>query len=346
MEVKSCQNDFKTLTDLIRKQIGDAQFDERFEKAGLHILNGGRLYRDCKDLLFFYLLLFHCVLTNNFVLYNIQEGARIVPVIFNLSRKVFRIHEILNSDEKINDLCKDGSPEVDSIIFEMLVALQYLENGFDVEFIKKGLLKTPDIKITKKNLTKYVECKKLQRTNDYSYVEIDNWYKISDAISRILKPFKTKYDLHFTFYCELASINPKRVIGKLHRKLSRLISNSKSFSVANNKDFKIKATKIPESKFNIDLDPLRNISGPSFIYYLTEKYNPNYGYKVLCSAKVIGNFADNIEWASILSWESKSIIAIEKKSKHVKRHLSEAMKQLEPMNYGIIHILIEECNGE
>ena len=82
-------------------------------------------------------------------------------MLFNLNNRWDVTKKIKNFDERFNNLCSQKtSQSVDSILFEILVAIYYAEEGFEVEFIPATDKKSPDLKIYKDGHTKYIECKK------------------------------------------------------------------------------------------------------------------------------------------------------------------------------------------
>jgi len=336
---------FHLFVGLIKKEVGGHKFQERMLKVHAVKLGPNRLFRDCEDRLFFYLSLFQALLENNGKLYNLHEGARIVPVIANISHNIDKLKSISNIDGHLKSLCRVDCDDVDTVLFEMTVAIAYVSPANKVEFVQTVKdRKTPDICVNSSGSVKYIECKKLQRGSGYAYQEIDSWYAIADELAKVIIKNKIPGYFECIFKSEIVGANPKRIIRKVLRKVDR-IAKGCGFCVANCKDFRIRFKPIEANKFNCELDPLRNISGPSFIEYLTGGYGTQFGYKVIADAKTEGPFVSSVNWASVLAWKVTSYAAIQKKARHVKKRLMEAINQLKGTTSGSVHILVEECNG-
>lgn len=337
-------DDFAVLNQAIKKELGE-KYQERNQAIDIFLASGGTVYRGCKDKLFLYLSLANMLITEDYTKYIFQEGARIIPTIAKLSKNWDIIPQIKNYKNKINEMLRESNPNVDATIFEILVAIKYIELGYAVEFIPEGAQKTPDLLIKKGNIFRHVECKKMQRGNLYSYKEVDSWYEIVDGVSRIIKENEILGHFHFILKDETEDINPKRVFRKINKKLDVCRSINKSFYIVKNNDFKIKFTPIDTSLLHVDLDPLRHIRGTTLVEYLIKQYNPHFQYRVICAADMMGVYVSNIKFAAIISCDFASYKGRLKKSQHVKRKLFEASRQLANGKSGDIHILVEECNG-
>lgn len=338
---------FNIFNNDILNYLGHNEYTKRFNNICTYLIEGNKkIYRECQDTLFLYIVFSYGISNNIPYLYNVFEGARIIPAIFNLCKQWKNIYNITNYNDKIKLLCNENS-DTDSVLFEILVALYYYENKYKVTFIKESNKKSPDLLITKNGKEEYVECKKMQRGNRYSYEEVDNWYIIANKIAYIIYKYNISGYFHFNFLDELKSINHKKVIRKIYKKINLCKNINKSCHIIKNKDFKIKFMPISSSKFNTELDPLRNIGGPSFIYYLIDQYKYSYMYKVLCKCEIEnGVFASNVKWASILSYQVNSKKSILNKSQHIIRLLNDAQQQIPDNASGKIHILIEEPLGK
>jgi hypothetical protein len=307
--------------------------------------SGVAVYRGCQDRLFLYLTLAKMLAAEDYTLYSFQEGARIIPMIANLSKKWRLLSSIRNNEQKITEMCRLSNQNVDATIFEILVALKYVELGYQVEFVPEGAQRTPDLLIEKDGASRYVECKKMQRGNLYSYKEIDAWYEVVNGVGNILKKYCICGQFQFKFMAELEDINPKRVFRKIYKKLDVCKSIDGPFHVVKNQDFRIKFIPIDPALMRVDLDPLRHVSGATLIEYLTGGYSPFLQYRVQCKAAMEGAYVSNLETAAVISCDFASYRGAQIKAQHVKRKLFDAAGQLANGNSGDVHILVEECNG-
>lgn len=336
---------YQALIQAITRAVGTSAFSMRLHNAKHHLTSPGALYRDSTDLLFMYIALYDAIASGDSYVYNLQEGARIVPAIATLSEKFVNISEISESNDKIKSLCNENnSSQVDSTLFEMLVALKYVELGYDVSFLPCSNAKTPDLEIRKNGIHRAVECKKLSRACKYSYCELDSWYKFSSIISGYVKEYKLTAHMHFSFKRDICNENMQLLAKHICREISKK-GKRKNFTIKNTY-VDVTFRQIPSEKYETSLDPLPLIESPSFIYYMTGMYNPNYGYKPVVYFKNRGKYVDIVRWGSVLSWESESDEVVLKKIQHVKKRLSEASRQLSSHKGGVAHFLIEQCQGE
>lgn len=336
---------FAELDKLLLSRIG-ASYQTRMEAVVSSLTQRQPLYRSCKDRLFLYLFLSKALIFKHYSSYNLHEGARIIPVIANLSVNLPMLFNVVNYEDKISELCQPTNDNIDATLFEILVAIKYVALGFKVEFIPEAPpAKTPDLFVKKNGVGRFVECKKMQRGNLYSYNELDTWYEIADGAARIVADNELTGHIQFRFSSELKDINPKRVWRKIYKKLDICKTIGKPFHLVKNSDFRIKYTPIRSSKFNVELDMMKHISGPSFIDYLIGEYDPNLQYKVICDAQLEGAFVSSVRWASIFTCHFGSGRSSYLKAQHMKRKLVEAAKQLSVSGSGDVHILIEDCHG-
>lgn len=338
---------FPLFLESIKRFIGDKQFAERKKNAEKFYLSGGKsLYRQTDDLLFTYIINCMSIESKDFHLYNPVEYARIFPVMFNLSSK-WNLHKnIKNFNRKLKLFCNMRGKDIDSVIFEILTAFKYCELGYSVEFVKESGVTSPDIKISKNNITEYVECKKLQRAKNYSFKELDHWYKTSNVIVEKIKHMNIKGHFHFKFRDEIENIDANIIAKAVIKKLKRR-NHSRTIRICNTKFCKVTYNPISNEKFNVPLDPLLHIYGATLLDYLIEKYNYRYTYKLLTPPIFEDSYpyVSEIPWATVFSCHLASPISLEKRVQSITKHLVKASKQLSS-SAGNVHILIEESQGE
>lgn len=57
------------------------------------------------------------------------------------------------------------------MIFELSVALAYAAAGWEVEFIKEGAEKSPDMRVVRQHQEFFIECKRMARRTQYAEIE-------------------------------------------------------------------------------------------------------------------------------------------------------------------------------
>ncbi|WP_156925218.1 hypothetical protein [Nitratidesulfovibrio termitidis] len=346
-EIKEFAKSFSVFEAGVKAQVGNDAYNKRISDIIEYLLGSSAVFRECNDRLFLYLVFGRALIEENYIFYNLFEGARVIPMLFKLSSNWNSIESIANFEAKLEDLCRVTNRDVDAVIFELLVASAYKNSGYTVSFIPEAPPdRTPDIMIEKDGVTRYVECKKMQRGSDYSYKEMDRWYDIADIVRDIILESKISAHFHFKFKSELLDINPKRIIRKIRKKIETCKNISTQFHITKNEDFTIKFKPIDKSKFNTELDPMRNFGGPSFAEYLTGSYKNEYGYKIIGDVKIEEPpFVSIVNHASVMSHQFVGSRAAYKKAVHAKRKLIDASGQLTSTMPGNIHILVEDCQG-
>ncbi len=82
--------------------------------------------------------------------YDYFPSARILPIFKRLGMNLNQVKSINRINKKVRTLLSKRMSEADAILFEILVALLWTRNGWEVKFLdeaKKG--KTPDLEVTK-----------------------------------------------------------------------------------------------------------------------------------------------------------------------------------------------------
>ncbi|WP_448339805.1 hypothetical protein AB9L13_01805 [Desulfovibrio piger] len=166
-------------------------------------------------------------------------------MLFNLNNRWDVTKKIKNFDERFNNLCSQKpSQSVDSILFEILVAIYYAEEGFEVEFIPATDKKSPDLKIYKDGHTKYIECKKMQRANAYTYDELDSWYALSCDLLKIANKYCYDGYIAFRFRQPFSEINLRKIKRYFIRRMQSR-NHLKKFRIIDDKSAKITFSHFP-----------------------------------------------------------------------------------------------------
>ena len=343
--MSNASNDFmaryEKLKSIFINVIGRDEFKTRMMEYLKSLTKKKKLYRDCDDKLIMYISLSDAYFYNNIMFYDFNEGARIIPLFTNLAKKVDLIFRIKNYEDKMRKICSKRCDNVDSIFFELMVAIKYVELGFDVEFLRETSSKSPDLKIVYDGVESFVECKRLSRANSYAYEEIDRWYVIKEKIANAVKLKKISAEIHFEFKHELCRFSDKRIIEMV---ISIINSGTKKYWMLENEEIKITFSKIQSEK--LALDHAIHHSSPSLIHQLTGRYNPDFLYGAAMSGKGRFPYIEDLDYASIISCDANSEDSSEKKSQQVTHRLAKASKQLKSKKTGFVHFMIEGCNGE
>lgn len=154
-------NDIKNAYNWIRSFMSDKEWLERKEKIEKDIsipflnhpsfvdIRTGTLIAIQKDQIGWYLYLIY-TLINEPYRYDYFQGARIVPIFKRIGMNLELVKSIGGINKKIRDLLSKRTSEADAILFEVLTALLWVRNGWDVKVLEEGKgNKTPDFQMTK-----------------------------------------------------------------------------------------------------------------------------------------------------------------------------------------------------
>jgi len=94
--------------------------------------------------------------------------------------------------------CSDFSTsEADAILFEILTALLWIRNGWEVNIIEEGKSegKSPDLLASKNGKTWQIECKRQKKTADYTYKETAKRQIMISHIGELLIQYNALLDI-------------------------------------------------------------------------------------------------------------------------------------------------------
>lgn len=260
-------------------------------------------------------------------------------------------------DSKLNDLLIKTINQPDSILFELVVAICYLNNGWEVEFIPEtGAHKTPDIKVVKGINTFYVECKRLAKVTQYSESERKEWL----IRWKIAQPVMIQYHKP-TFF----NVIFKTEIVKTHTHIFldavKAIYNSRELeksgvSEFSSEDIYVRAHLIDMQRVNDHLEKWYvKCPSPQLYSLLDEKYDPCGAYTVVCKLKpcyfdneepnALNTFIDDIDMPFCVKWVCIAEESINKKAKDIKKVLVGAVNQAPMGEPTIVHIGYETLHG-
>ncbi len=117
---------------------------------------------------------------------DVSQSQRILPFFAGLGARWQHAHRVAGIERKLDELLKEHRKQPDGLLFELLVALAYAEEGWDVTFIEEGQDRTPDMCIVRGDQEFFVECKRMVRTTDYSEKERNQFLRLWDAGRHVL----------------------------------------------------------------------------------------------------------------------------------------------------------------
>ena len=284
-----------------------------------------------------------------------SQSSRIWPFFATIGKYSEELKKVKGIDAKLHDLLKKRINQPDSILFELVVAICYLRNGWTVEFIPEtGKSKTPDLSVSRGNQNYFVECKRLAKVTEYSEKERAHWV----ARWREVLPFLTLYPYSVFLEVEFKVEVEKTEVGlvaKAFRDMALAGGVKHGFCFENEK-VRVCAKHMDMKKIHDHFSKwMVRYPSPQLNALFDDNYDPQGSYTNAFTAKlveinpdsesVINIFVDEVDKAYCAKWECTAIESINKKAKDVKNLLVKAVKQAPKNGSTIIHIGYETLHG-
>lgn len=300
-----------------------------------------------KDQFAWYLYLIEAYLTHPED-YEFSQGARVVPIAKTFGRFINLLESLEGVHERVKKVARNNGLSVDSLFFEILVALAYRRNGWEkVKFIpEKPPNKTPDLHVLTEKKELFVECKRLSKSSQYSIKEREKWLQMWDPLARYLQGKKKSIILEIVFHRELQLFDKlfleKELVPKLELvAMEGVIIDNPEWTVT------IKYVDLKRIKKSLEESSTKIISS-TFAHLVTGGHESSHGFTCVMSGKPSlyhPTYIDDIEFVSCAKWKSDSEESIAKKARDIKSHLVDATKQLPIDKPSIIHVGLESHDG-
>lgn len=286
-----------------------------------------------------------------------SQSARIFPIFSAIGRYITIAKRIIGIDKKLDELLKgNDNKKIDSLLFEIVVALMYRRNGWHVEFIPEGLgASTPDLIVTRGQEKFYVECKRLAKSTDYSSEERKQWRMRWDKLSSVLHKSKLAVSIAVTFKTEISATS-EDVLLKAFSKISNRLVNSKEVCMED-EQLVLTAKKIDIAHINTRLkkDYFR-WNSPALMELISGEFdgseNYSHCYEVAEYCKlgddpddILNIFCGKIWYVNCAKWHCINDISLDKKAKDVRNLLRKATDQAPINQPTIIHLGYETLHG-
>ena len=297
------------------------------------------------DTFFWYLFLAHSYNTE-LEYYEFSQGARIVPIFSIIGQHLDLLKKASGVDELVQRIFRSEKTNPDSALFELLVGLAYLRNYWTkVTFLKPTrVTKTPDILAESSRKHFFVECKRLSKSSVYSEQERKIWLRMSQPLRQYFIDKKKPLIVDITFHVELRLLDQNLFENSLLSKLDLVATRG---TLIDNDVWTVSVDFVDFSKIRRHMQKYR-VKNPSssLIELIFNQYEPGRGYSpVLECRSPESTYIEDIYFAAGAVWSCDAEEAIDKKSRHIHRHVAEACSQLPDGQPGNIHIGIESHDG-
>lgn len=285
------------------------------------------------------------------------QSARIYPFFSLIGRNLDGLMKIEGYKARITIMLNEKQNQPDTTFYELAVALNYQQNGWQVEFLEDHpSRKTPDLKIVRGNEHYYVECKRLGKVNDYSEQERLEWQKRSRHLNLAMHTTGIPVYIEIDFKVPVEETHEHILVQTFIEFMS--LNRGKMSGTITKPELNMIVQRIDLKKVNETLEQETVLANsPRLIEMLIGSYSAGGKYVVLAEPSmgetvgrgdgldILNEYWGPLNQAYVLKWESLSPKSIDLKAKDIKRHLAKAVNQIPDNEKGIIHIGFETVDG-
>ncbi|MEK0386323.1 hypothetical protein [Burkholderia pseudomallei] len=268
--------------------------------------------------------------------YDMFAGASLIPQIARLAERIDVLSHIPGAMKRIKSLWRGSSKEVDSTIFELLVAAGCAVKGRSVEFLDPGSGKTPDLRCHDP-YPLVIECKRKRVLTEYEITE----ERAMRDLFRKLEVGARKAGMWGTFSVHLSVEWRNTPADEVVACLLRLRFAGES---AKNVTYEWGDVAYMESPRNVAIGGNTPMYSPAMLQAVFGWNSDLAEWDGLACR--IGNYGESIvdlaEEPVGLLWVNSSEQAIKKRSWGPMATLSEAIEQIPPGEFGVPYVAYQE----
>ncbi len=300
------------------------------------------------DRIGWYLYLVDCLL-NDMPSYELIQGARVVPLFKRIGMDLDFLKSVEGIELKVKRLLKQEKSQADAILFEMLTALMWVKNGWNVSFIPTTSGKSPDLLAKKCGEEFYIECKRLAQSSTYAIHERDKWLKMLTFIKDDLMPRNLLLDV--IFHVELHTLDDTFLREQLSGKLPLIV---KPGCIISNETWTVNVSFVDIDAINRHLDRyFVKYASTQLRYLIGGERAEEIGFSSGMKAKYfpIGEGSGNNLYISGIAkafgvyWQCDAPISIDTKARDIWCQLRDAIEQFPEQKNAVVHIGLETLDG-
>lgn len=280
------------------------------------------------------------------------QGSRVLPVFKRLGAHLDLILAVDGIEDRVERMLTNERRQPDGLLLELLVALLWRLNGWDVEFLPEDPAeKRPDIRAVRGGDEWFVECKRLQQNSDYSQRERVKWLAMWVRLREFLfeKQISAVFDIEF--HVPLDGLPDDFLVNELSGKLRfvqlpcLIVENATWTVTANSVDYPGAQKHLKKYLVKFPGDQVNELIGG--------RRDPNRGFTCAIAGRFErmgegpGNnrFLDKLGFAIGAFWSCDAPESIEKKARDIRRHVARAIEQLPDVGNTAVHVALETMDG-
>ncbi|MEF8689849.1 UNVERIFIED_CONTAM: hypothetical protein NO986_20525 [Comamonas sp. A-3] len=285
------------------------------------------------------------------------SSTRIYPYAMTIGAYSDLLQKIPNVEDVLKKMLANNSkPETQ--IFELLTATHYLKNGYKVEFIPENSItwpdgitkRSPDLLVKSGDIEMYVECKRADKQTKYSQSEVDSWNTIWSELSAHMLKVAPWSIIDVTFHGQVTDASIDDLISSVDT-LVKQGGGKVSVGSTTTELLRINKTQLHKHYQENAVRP----NSPQHEILVFGRADSNEKRSIATIAKSIvrpGTSEDflNIYVESVgncvaAQWRCDHELSVERRSRHFKGLISNAIKQFPPHKLGIVHVWYETVEG-
>jgi hypothetical protein len=277
----------------------------------------------------------------------VPEGVmRVAPFLTRIGKELPLLLSVRGAEERASRIMLADRRQPDSGIYELLVALAYRRGGWGrVEFVPEtpGRGRTPDLNVYRPRSRWAVECKRLA-PSPYAAREKIRGSKLAEPIHALSLETGEAIIVEVTYNIELADVPDDYLMGHVQSAIRRQTSVPWRDEIASGR---VRPVNWPLARKVLKEDYVY-FGSSRMIELLAGEYAHDADHSMAAKWRPWPKrpeYADALYHASVVTWWSRSPVAIRQKARHFRKILADAEGQLPADRPGVIHIGIESYAG-
>jgi hypothetical protein len=274
--------------------------------------------------------------------YDLLLGARILPFFKHIGRGVRDIANVPGAATRARRLLQPNLEHPDGAIFELVAAVRYVGEHFEVEFIPESAERSADMRLGASGLDKFmhIECKRL-RPSVYELREGVYFKELFEPLEVLIHQRELNLHVDVNFKIELGTI-PKRYLAD--RVAPALASSSIVVPGGYPWSDEFAEGKIRASRLDLvqaDISDTSLLVGSKMARLLCGKPVMEGSYQLALAGmprREDPRYVDSVSYASVLTWQCSAPASVDARARHIRSKLADIDRQMESANMGIVHI--------
>lgn len=269
--------------------------------------------------------------------YDLLLGAKIVPFFKHIGRSARDIANVPGAATRARRLLQPNLEHPDGAIFELVAAVRYIGDQFEVEFIPESSERSADMRLAAGGLDKFmhVECKRL-RPSVYELREAVYSRELFNPLEELIHHRGLNIHVDVNFKVELGTIPRRYLADRVASALASSIVVPGGYPWSDEfANGKIRASRLDLVEADIIDSSL--LVGSKMARLLCGKPVTEGSYLLALSGiprREDPRYVDSVSYASVLTWQCSAPASVDARARHVLSKLADVDRQMESAEMG------------